>query len=1285
MVSRIKKPDSYQGLTRKQLQKKVDDLIVASEISNQLDSQVNLLSQELIETKKSLKNAQLKYRGVTGQNSDLKLERDKFKKELEEAVKLQDRLIKEISKNSLIELESKSNQVKASNLAGDIFSLKKIVIEKDIELEKIRSDLSEARANVVKVKNTLSFRFGYILIFAFKSWRNFFSLPKDLYALKAESKSKRNEKRVKIKRVTEQKKAIENSSKEKTVVLKDDQNFTLSDKLKGLKVASVMDEFTFNSFLPECNLFGLTPQNWKAELESFKPDVVFIESAWRGKLDLWGAKVGHMSQEIIQIAQWCKDNNVASLFWNKEDPVHYETFLNSARLFDHIFTTDLDCVSRYKSALQHENVYFLPFAAQPKNNNPIEKYQRKDAFCFAGAYYKKYPERTKDLGNFLVSFPSFKPLEIYDRNYGKENPEYMFPSEYSPYIVGTLPFEEIDKAYKGYNFAINLNSIKQSQSMFARRVFELLASNTITVSNFSKGLRNLFGDLVFTSDSGEKIVSDLNRLVQSGLDLKKFKLLALRKVLSEHTYQDRLAYIYSKLSNAKLESLLPVVHVFSYVKTMEEFESLYEQYDRQGYSNKKLQVLIPAGLEEEFKSTDTNVQFLPVSSKSQARAEIPETDWVATFTLNDFYDEYYLTDLILATRYTEEKVIGKASYYKNKDGVISLKSEGESYKLSKDLPARCSIAKANLFASVSLSEVVQTLYTRHYLCEGFSIDEFSYCMNGESNAASKGITTLEKDIDLGSSFKALSKIAESTKLVKSEASSLQVIEAKELMLMIPKPAQTNVEASDVSNGVKFTSGLSDGKHEYWYANKIVQPEGLGAKNGKLNLFLETEVGLNIQFVLFFLDKNGQRLSHVVKASNKNNLIDIPVGTKNIKFGLRIYAGGEATIKKLYLEHKPSTPVDIVQNSDVLLITNNYPSYEDLYKNGFVHSRAKAYKDHGYVVDVWRFKPEHEVSFHEFQGIDVTTGGAEYLAHSLSINSYKHVLVHFLDENIWNVLKEHIHNTRVTVWVHGADIQSYERRAFLYETEEQLQSAKTISDKKQDFWRSVLNQKYKNLHMVFVSNYLASTAMEDLGVDLDKSQYSIIPNPIDTDLFSYKEKPVEQRKKILSIRPYASKVYANDLAVKAVLELSKEDFFQELEFRFVGDGPLFDEVLEPLRKFNNVIIERRFLNQIEISELHKEYGVFLCPSRMDTQGVSRDEAMASGLVPVTNSVAAIPEFVDGSCGFIVPGEDYVMLSKSIISLVESSKKFLEVSHNSRSRVNMKSSLPIVIDKELNLFR
>jgi hypothetical protein len=178
-----------------------------------------------------------------------------------------------------------------------------------------------------------------------------------------------------------------------------------------------MDEFTFGSFQPEAILHQLTPSDWQTELEAANPDLLFIESAWRGKDDLWGNKVGHTSTELQGIVEWCRAKQVPTVFWCKEDPIHFETFLNTATLFDYVFTTDIDCIHRYKAALGHDQVYLLPFACQPATNNPVETYQRKDAFCFAGAYYVRYPERTRDLGDFVMELPTFRPLEIYDRNY----------------------------------------------------------------------------------------------------------------------------------------------------------------------------------------------------------------------------------------------------------------------------------------------------------------------------------------------------------------------------------------------------------------------------------------------------------------------------------------------------------------------------------------------------------------------------------------------------------------------------------------------------------------------------------------------------------------------------------------------------------------------------------------------------------------------------------------------------------------------------------------------------
>src|SRR5690606_8818054 len=239
---------------------------------------------------------------------------------------------------------------------------------------------------------------------------------------------------------------------------------------------------------------------------------------------------------------------------------------------------------------------FLPFACQPALTNPVETYQRKDAFCFAGAYYVRYPDRTRDLATLVEEFPKFKPLEIYDRNYGKDDPNYQFPENYQPYIVGTLPFSEIDKAYKGYRYAINLNSIKQSQTMFARRVYELLGCNTITVSNFSRGVRLLFGELVLTSDSGGEILRRLQKLESGPEFADKFRLAGLRKILSEHTYQARLDYILSKVTGTRHVHPLPDYTVVSLVNSVQELSNTLDNVVRQHHVPVRLVVVVGRGI-----------------------------------------------------------------------------------------------------------------------------------------------------------------------------------------------------------------------------------------------------------------------------------------------------------------------------------------------------------------------------------------------------------------------------------------------------------------------------------------------------------------------------------------------------------------------------------------------------------------------------------------------------------------------------------------------------------------
>lgn len=1255
------------------------------------------LAHEQIHLKEQLHSANLKYRNATNKVTELK-------QHVQQYTHLQNQQTTQLTETQAklqqLECNIQQWQSERNTLQGELLRGKLALADARAQQERLQQKILEAQQQAIRIKSTLSFQLGNALIFAFKSWTDFRALPSRLWQLRKSARQRREAAKLdaivqapSTRRLAPPALRKPDLAPEKVALtsLPIPQNTPeLTSLLRNLKVAAVMDEFTAGSYAPECQLRQLTPGHWQAELEAFRPHLLFIESAWRGKDDLWGSKVGHRSQELQDIVAWCRQHEVPTLFWNKEDPVHFETFLNTARLFDHVFTTDLECVPRYKSALGHNRVYFLPFAAQPATNNPIEKYPRQDGFCFAGAYYARYPERTRDLGNLLGHLSTYKRVEIYDRNYGKDHPDYRFPAEYQPFIIGTLPYDQIDKAYKGYRYAINLNSIKQSQTMFARRVYELLASNTLTVSNFSRGVRLMFGDLVACTDSGEEMLRHLQTLAGDETAERKLRLAALRKAMGEHVYQERLAYIWSKVANAKLPTLLPGVVVLGYARTQTHADALLAHFDHQRYPHKRLVLVAPQNFQPSLPEERADIELI---SSHQAefftvRQLLGEGEWLAPLVPEDYYGPHYLSDLILASRYTPACVIGKVAHYTyTANRGLQLLHRERAYTSGHTLPLRAAIARDQALAGLNLRDWVSTLYTGRYdNSDGFAIDEFHYCVRGmQMDAAARTALDDLPELDTGLPLAQLQTHAENAAPVAEDSSHQPQLSAAELARLFDKaPANSKVRLEAEGTSLSVDSRLEDGVHEYWYASQTHSPQALGADSSRLALHLETTPGLNIQLVVLFLDKAGQRIGHVIHPANRNIEINLPAGAASLRLGLRIYAGGCAQIGSLLLAHKKLEPGALLGRGRHLVLTNHYPSYEDLYRNGFVHSRVRAYRQHGVRCDVFRLRENQATSYHEFEGVDVATGSAEALQRLLADGAYQSVLVHFLDEAMWRVLAQSIDHLPVFVWVHGAEIQPLHRREYNISSEEQRRSEQLKSDQRMAFWRGLLRTPPAKLKLVFVSRYLAETVMEDLGFRLPETSYAIIPNPIDTELFSYQPKPAEQRKKILSIRPYASRTYANDLSVKAILELAKEPFFPELEFRLIGDGKLFDETLAPLRGFSNVHIERRFLKQAEIAALHKEYGIFLCPSRMDTQGVSRDEAMASGLVPVTNTVAAIPEFVNESCGILAKYNNHTEMAYGIAKLIINPDLFSEMSELAANRVRNQSAAHIITKDELILF-
>ncbi|WP_167738181.1 glycosyltransferase [Leisingera sp. NJS201] len=1057
------------------------------------------------------------------------------------------------------------------------------------------------------------------------------------------------------------------------------------------RVAGIMDEFTAASFAPECVYLPLEPERCITQLTHFQPAFVFVESAWHGSGGGWNRMVSTPAPQLIGMLKWCRQNGIPSIFWNKEDPVHFHTFLDAARLCDFVFTTDMDCIPSYKDALGHEQVYFLPFAAQPETHNPIATMPRKDAFNFAGSYYLRYPERQRDLAAMIEAARALRPVEIYDRHHGQDHPHYKFPDKYQPMILGSLPFSEIGKAYKGYRYGININTIKQSQTMFARRVYELMASNTVVFSNFSRGMRMLFGDLTICSDQPAQLSAVFESLTTEDTRHRKFRLLGLRKAMQEHSYAARLKYIMAKVTGEPFEPSLPAAALIASAATPEEARRLTAAFLAQAHPCKHLFLLAP---EAALSGSSGDVSVFSHAEGLLAAFENRRSEFAFAGCLHsaDYYGEHYLTDLLLAPRYSDADGFSKGCHFSATAHGTALQREDLRYRET------CSMRPAaGLLRSRHLTGSLLAEYLRNpaaVTAKGLrilAIDEFNYCRNGAADPAAQA---LARDMELpcqGAPLARFYDIAEDLPAAKPrqqpQARPLPTLTTAKFFSEAILPEGEPL-AKRLHNGqLVITSRDGPAGPAYvWMASKYPRAALNLETNSWITFGLEHSLS-RCQLVCEYYDSLGQKISHSMLGKSGRHALALPDHCTQVRFGLRLCGPGTLALSDITFGEQAAFPPVTSGRSSILVLTKQYPSCDDLYKYGFLHSRVRGYRQQGLNADVFRINSGITKLYDEFENIDVATGDAGLLDATLRSGRYKHVLVHLLDRTMWEVLKKHLHRIQVTIWIHGAEIQHWQRRAFEFTR----MSAAQVEQKKQrasaylKLWREVFSSPEANLHLVFISRTLLEEATADVGRPPPEGRHSVIHNFIDSDIFRYCPKASEDRFRLLSIRPYAGRKYANDLTTAAITALSQRPGFEAYEITIAGDGPDFDEETKALRRFPNVILHQGFLSHAEIADLHRKHGIFITPTRWDSQGVSRDEAMASGLVPISTRCSAVPEFMDETCGIITPPEDALAIADAIESLSLDPELFLRLSQAAAQRTRAQSGFAQTIAHEIALIR
>lgn len=270
--------------------------------------------------------------------------------------------------------------------------------------------------------------------------------------------------------------------------------------LSDLRVGLIADEFTTSTLSSSFTVVPISRKSWKTQLDEEKLDLIFIESAWKGNDGEWLQGVGYYGEEesrdVFGVISKAKTLGIPTVFWNKEDPVHFNRFRKTAVRCDHVFTTDANMVVPYLSVPwgAAKTASGLPFYAQPAIHNPLRgNLPFENSVAYAGTYYgERYKERSKQLYKLLKVAQPYG-LTIYDRQLAFEDSPYRFPAEFAQDVRGVLPYNQVIDSYKAHVVQLNVNSVTDSPTMFSRRVVEIAACGGVVLSGPGRGVNETFG------------------------------------------------------------------------------------------------------------------------------------------------------------------------------------------------------------------------------------------------------------------------------------------------------------------------------------------------------------------------------------------------------------------------------------------------------------------------------------------------------------------------------------------------------------------------------------------------------------------------------------------------------------------------------------------------------------------------------------------------------------------------------------------------------------------------
>ncbi|XID75580.1 glycosyltransferase [Alkanindiges sp. WGS2144] len=320
-----------------------------------------------------------------------------------------------------------------------------------------------------------------------------------------------------------------------------------------LKIALIADELTSTALRGNryARVLPISVQNARRVFRFSRPDLFIVESAWLGHKDTWRYQLASYpdypernNTQLRVVVEMARHYGIPAVFWNREDGAHFNRFIKTAALFDHVLTVDENMLPHYKQQLPaYAKVGTLPFAISPKLHHPgstVFRMPRTNRSLFIGSYSQHIHERRRQWQNMLFQAATQhgRGLVIYDRNSSRKPEHYRYPDLPNLSIKPAVPYQATGKVYGRFNHCLNVNTVDDSPTMFSRRLIEIMACGTLAVTNPSLSVSRLFDGMCEVVDTQEQADHLLEQL-GSGLTKHQQEMCryASQHVLKHYTYE----------------------------------------------------------------------------------------------------------------------------------------------------------------------------------------------------------------------------------------------------------------------------------------------------------------------------------------------------------------------------------------------------------------------------------------------------------------------------------------------------------------------------------------------------------------------------------------------------------------------------------------------------------------------------------------------------------------------------------------------------------------------------